>query len=74
MGMIIRLPFFVAGMFLWTLIGGVISFINLLTLPATFILGAIFPSRFGFAVKDTLTFGTLRRGYFNITRFLRYGM
>lgn len=74
MGMIIRLPFYLTAMFLWTLLGGVISFLNFLTLPATILLSAIFPSRFGSAVKDTLTFGTLRRGYGNINRFLRYGM
>ena len=74
MGFIIRLPFYLLAMFVWTFIGGILSLWNLLLFPLTLILGAIFPSRFGHAVKDELSFGVLRRGYSNINRFLRYGM
>lgn len=74
MGMIIRLPFYVVAMFIWTLLGGVMSLLNLLTLPATILLSAISPSKFGGSVKDALSLGVLRRGYSNINHFLRYGM
>ena len=73
MGMILRLPFYVIAMLVWTPIGGIMSLLNLLTLPATIFLSAIMPSKFGGSVKDALSLGVLRRGYSNINNFLRYG-
>jgi hypothetical protein len=60
-------------MFIWSFLGLLFSVINLITLPATIMLSAIFPSIFAGKVKDTLSFGILRRGYSNINNFLRYG-
>lgn len=73
MGLIIRFPFYVTAIVIWTFLGLLFSVLNLLTLPATIILSAIFPSTFGGKVKDALSFGILRRGYSNINNFLRYG-
>lgn len=73
MGLLIRFPFYVMAIVIWTFLGLLFSVINLLTLPATMILSAIFPSIFGGKVKDALSLGILRRGYSNINNFLRYG-
>ncbi len=73
MGLLIRFPFYVIAMFIWSFLGLLFSVINLITLPATIMLSAIFPSIFAGKVKDTLSFGILRRGYSNINNFLRYG-
>ena len=73
MGLIIRFPFYVIAIVLWTFLGLFFSVINLITIPATMILSAILPSIFGGKVKDALSFGILRRGYSNINNFLRYG-
>jgi len=70
MGIVFRFPFFLLGIFLWTMVGGIISFINLLTLPIFGLATAIFPSIFNTSVKDVLTFGILRRGYRNLFFFL----
>ena len=73
MGLLIRFPVYVIARFIWSVLGLLFSVINLLTLPATMILSAIFPSIFGGKVKDALSLGILRRGYSNINNFLRYG-
>ena len=73
MGLIIRFPFYVIAMVMWTCLGLFFSVINLITLPVTMVLTLIFPSMFAGKVKDTLSFGILRRGYSNINNFLRYG-
>ena len=74
MGMIFRLPFYLLGAFLWIMAGGVISFINLLTLPIFGMASAIMPSIFKTSAKDILSLGILRRGFGNLNRFLRYGL
>lgn len=74
MGILFRLPFYLAGAFLWIMIGGAISFINLITLPVFGMASAIMPSLFKTSVKDILSFGILRRGFGNLNRFLQYGL
>lgn len=74
MGVIIRFPFYILGIYLWTMVGGVISLINLLTLPIFGTASAIMPSIFKTSAKDILTFGILRRGYGKLTYFLKYGL
>ena len=73
MGVIIRLPFFLVGVLVWTMMGGFISFLNLVTLPVFAMASAILPSIFKTSAKDILTLGTLRRGYRNLAYFLKYG-
>ena len=73
MGFLFRLPFFLTGCFLWLIAGGVISVFQLLTLPATMVLAGLMPSLFGGKVADTLSLGTLRRGFGNLISFLKYG-
>lgn len=73
MGMIFRFPFFAAGCLLWLIAGGAISFVQLITLPATMILVGLMPGRFGGKVGDILSLGTLRRGFGNLVTFLKYG-
>ncbi len=72
MGFIIRLPFYLVAMFVWTLIGGFISIVNLAALPLAIFFSAIFSGARD-SVKDILTLGILRRGYRNINRFLFNG-
>jgi hypothetical protein len=74
MGFLIRLPFYLLGIYLWTMIGGIISLINLLTLPIFGLASVIMPSIFKTSVKDILSFGILRRGYGKLTYFLKYGL
>lgn len=73
MGVLIRLPFYLLAIFIWTFIGGFISFVNLLTLPVSAILISIFPSFFKNSIKDILTLKILWSGYRKINNFLRYG-
>lgn len=74
MGVLIRLPFYLIGVYLWIIVGGVISFINIISLPIFGVASAIMPSIFKTSAKDILSFGILRRGFGNLNRFLRYGL
>ncbi len=71
--MIFRFPFFVMGCILWIAAGGMITVLQLLGLPSTLILAGLMPRRFGSSVADTLSLGTLRRGFGNLFAFLKYG-
>lgn len=71
--MIFRFPFFVMGCILWIAAGGMITVMQWLVLPGTMILVGLMPRRFGGSVVDTLSFGTLRRGFGNLIAFLKYG-
>lgn len=73
MGVIFRFPFYALAVFLWLLIGGFITVIQLATIPLTMILAGLMPRAFGSKVKETLTFATFRRGMGNLNSFLRYG-
>lgn len=70
MGMLFRLPFYLVGAYLWIIVGGIISLVNLLTLPVFGMASAIMPSLFKTSAKDILSFGILRRGFGNLNRFL----
>jgi hypothetical protein len=74
MGIIFRLPFYLLGVFLWLLAGGMISLVNLLTLPVFGVASAIMLSIFKTSTKDILSFGILRRGFGNLNNFLQYGL
>jgi hypothetical protein len=74
MGMIIRFPFFIVAIMIWTMVGGAISLLNIITLPIFGMASAIIPSIFKTSASDILSLGTLRRGYKNIYRFLRGGL
>lgn len=73
MGVIFRFPFFVMGCILWIAAGGMITVMQWLVLPGTMILVGLMPRRFGGSVADTLSLGTLRRGFGNLIAFLKYG-
>ncbi len=73
-GIMIRLPFYLVGVYLWLLVGGVISLINIITLPIFGMASAIIPSIFKTSAKDILSFGILRRGFSKLNYFLRYGL
>lgn len=73
MGIIIRLPFYLVGVFLWIPVGLIIGLINILTLPIFGLAMLIVPSIFPNKVKDILTFGTLKRGLRNLNIFLGGG-
>ncbi len=72
MGLLIRLPFYITAMLVWTFVGGFISFVNFLTLPVSGIIASIIPS-YRDKVKDIASLVMLRRGYSKINNFLRYG-
>jgi hypothetical protein len=68
--MLFRLPFYLIGVIFWLPIGLVISFINLIALPAFGIGMIVFPSVFPNKAKDILSLGIFRRGMGNLNRFL----
>ena len=70
MGVIIRFPFYLVGVFVWVPLGLIIGFINILTLPIFGLAMIIVPSLFPNKAKDILSFGTLRRGMRSLNRFL----
>jgi uncharacterized membrane protein len=72
MGLIFRLPFYITAIFIWTFVGGVISFVNLFTLPVSILVSLIFPS-YRNNVKDIVKLGILLRGYKRINYFLKFG-
>lgn len=72
MGLLIRLPFYITAIIVWTFIGGFVSFVNLLTLPISGIIASIIPS-YRQNVKNIANFTMLRKGYSKINNFLRYG-
>ena len=72
--MIFRFPFYIIGAYIWLLVGGVISLINLLTLPVFGTASMLMPSLFKTSVKDILSFGILRRGFSRLNRFLKHGL
>lgn len=73
MGLIIRLPFYCLGVFLWFPIGIIIGGINIITLPVFGIASALMPSVFPNKAMDIISFGTLRRGMSNLNKFLLGG-
>lgn len=68
--MLLRFPFYLIGIIFWLPIGLIISFINLITLPAFGIGMIVFPSIFPNKAKDILYLGVFRRGMNNLNRFL----
>lgn len=73
MGFIFRLPFFFIECMVWFCLGGLITVLQWLVLPGTMILVGLMPRRFGGSVADTLSLGTLRRGFGTLISFLKYG-
>lgn len=73
-GFIIRLPFYGVGLFVWLIVGSIISAINVLTWPVFVIAMVLIPSMFPNKTKDIFTFGVLRRGIANLNRFLWGGL
>jgi len=74
MGAIFRFPIFLVGCYVWIFVGGFISFLQWCFLPVTLMLAGLSPGNFGGSVKEVVTFGTLRRGFGNLVRFLKYGL
>lgn len=72
MGLLIRLPFYIVSIIIWTFVGGFISFVNLLTLPISGIIASLIPS-YRHKVKEIARLSMLREGYSKINNFLRYG-
>lgn len=73
MGIIIRLPFFVVGILLWSFVGGAISLVNFITAPIFCVARVILPSIFSTSSMDNFTFAVLRNGYKKLFYFLKYG-
>lgn len=73
MGTIIRLPFFLVGLLVWSLVGGAISLVNFITAPIFCLARVILPSIFSTPCRDNFTFAILRNGYKKLLYFLKYG-
>lgn len=71
MAFLIKLPFYLIGMFLWLPLGLVIGMLNIITLPIFFMAMILFPSFFQNNAGDILSFGTLRRGVNTLNVFLK---
>jgi len=77
-GMVIRAPFFLMGVILWTYIGIPLNILNIITLPVGAILSALCPSCFEkkgcSTAKEIVSFCILRNGYKQLYNFLKYGL
>ena len=77
-GILIRLPFFLMGVILWTYIGIPLNILNIITIPVGATLRALcsncFKNNGCSTAKEILSFCILRNGYTKLYSFLKYGL